>query len=88
MQVQHFMYFTRLCTLLTFLVYTPLLYQNLTFCTKLHHSNGEGGGHQFSRRKQILVGIDLKYIYALKIMLITMTFDSIMFPLVILFYIV
>ena len=39
MQVQHFMYFTRLCTLLTFWVYTPLLYQNLTSCTKLHHSN-------------------------------------------------
>ena len=39
MQVQHFMYFTRLCTLLTFWVYTPSLYQNLTFCTKLHHSN-------------------------------------------------
>ena len=53
MQVQHFMYFTRLCTLFTFWVYTPLLYQNLTFCTKLHHSNR--GRHQFSRRKQILV---------------------------------
>ena len=53
MQVQHFMYFTRLCTLLTFWVYTPLLYQNLTFCTKLHHSNR--GRHQFSRRKHILV---------------------------------
>ena len=52
MQVQHFMYFTRLCTLLTFWVYTPLLYQNLTFCTKLHHSNR--GRHQFSHRKQIL----------------------------------
>ena len=38
-QVQHFMYFTCLCTLLNFWVYTPLLYQNLTFCTKLHHSN-------------------------------------------------
>ena len=53
MQVQHFMYFTRLCTLLTFWVYTPLLYQNLTFCTELHHS--KGGRHKFSCRKQILV---------------------------------
>ena len=44
MQVQHFLYFTRLCTLLTFWVYTPLLYQNLTFCTKLHHSNRWWGG--------------------------------------------
>ena len=34
-----FMYFTCLCTLLTFWVYTPLLYQNQTSCTKLHHSN-------------------------------------------------
>ena len=39
MQVQHFMLFTHLCTLLTFWVFTPLLYQNLTFCLKLHHSN-------------------------------------------------
>ena len=57
MQVQHFIYFTPLCALLTFWVYTPLLYQNLSFCTKLHHSNrGRGRGwHQFSCRKQILV---------------------------------
>ena len=41
MEVQHFMYFTRFCTLLSFWVYTPLLYQYLTFCTKLHHSNRE-----------------------------------------------
>ena len=39
MQVKHCMYFTHLCTLLTFWVYTPLLYQNMTFCTKLHHSS-------------------------------------------------
>ena len=42
------MYFTRLCTLLTFWVYTPLLYQNLTFTPMV-------GRHQFSLRKQILV---------------------------------
>ena len=35
MQAQYFMYFT----LLTFLVFTPFLYQNLTFYTKLYHSN-------------------------------------------------
>ena len=42
MQVQRFMYFTRLCTLLTFWVYTAVLYQNLPFYTKLHYSNGGG----------------------------------------------
>ena len=50
----HVHVFTHLCTLYTFWVHTPLQYQNLTFCTKLHHSIS-GGRHQFSHRKQILV---------------------------------
>ena len=32
---------------LTFWVYTPLLYQNLTFYTKLHHSSAGGEGISF-----------------------------------------
>ena len=77
------MYLTNIFSLYPFAVPKPdFLYKTSSL------KWGGGGGHQFSRRKQILVGIDLKYIYALKIMLITMTFDSIMFPLVILFYIV
>ena len=42
MQVQHFMYFTRLSTLESKVDNSesyPFLYQNLTFWTRLHHSN-------------------------------------------------
>ena len=55
MQVQHFMYFTRLCTILTVWVYTPLQYQNLP--TVWNCITPIGGRHQFTLRKQILVTV-------------------------------
>ena len=53
MQVQHFMYFTCLCTLLTFWVYN--LCCTKTWLPVQNCITRIGGRHQFSRRKQILV---------------------------------